>query len=58
VGRTDFPGGDSNLLKQSIERLSKLDVEYLLPGHGDIVKGRDKIKRNFEYVAGVYYDLL
>lgn len=58
VGRTDFPGGDGNLLKESIERLSKLDVEYLLPGHGDIVKGSDKIKRNFEYIADVYYNLI
>ena len=58
VGRTDFPGGDGNLLKQSIERLSRLDVEYLLPGHGDIVQGRNKVKRNFEYVADVYYNLI
>ena len=58
VGRTDFPGGDGNLLKQSIECLSKLDVEYLLPGHGDIVKGSDRIKRNFEYVADVYYNII
>jgi len=58
VGRTDFPGGDGNLLKQSIERLSKLDIEYLLPGHGDIIKGRDKVERNFEYVTSVYYNLI
>ena len=58
VGRTDFPGGNGKLLKQSIERLSKLDVEYLLPGHGDIIKGRDAIKRNFEYIADVYYNFI
>lgn len=58
VGRTDFPGGDGNLLKQSIERLSKLDVEYLLPGHGEIVQGKDNIKKNFDYVADVYYNLI
>jgi glyoxylase-like metal-dependent hydrolase (beta-lactamase superfamily II) len=58
VGRTDFPGGDGNLLKQSIEKLSKLDVEYLLPGHGDIVQGKDNIKRNFDYVAEVYFNLI
>lgn len=58
VGRTDFPGGDGKLLKQSIERLSKLDVEYLLPGHGEIVQGKDNIKRNFDYVADVYYNLI
>lgn len=32
-GRYDI-GGDINMLKESLERLSKLDVEYLLPGHG------------------------
>ena len=58
VGRTDFPGGDGNLLKKSIESLSKLDTEYLLPGHGDIVQGSSKVKRNFEYVADVYYNLI
>jgi len=58
VGRTDFPGGDGNLLKQSIQRLSKLDVEYLLPGHGEIVQGKDNIKKNFDYVADVYYNLI
>ncbi len=58
VGRTDFPGGDGDLLKQSIERLSKLDIEYLLPGHGDIIQGRDNIQRNFDYIADVYYNLI
>jgi len=58
VGRTDFPGGDGNLLKQSIERLSKLDVEYLLPGHGEIVQGKDNIKKNFDYVADAYFNFI
>ena len=58
VGRTDFPGGDGSLLKKSIDRLSHLDAEYLLPGHGDIVQGSDRIKRNFDYVAQVYYSLI
>lgn len=35
-GRYDI-GGDLNMLKESLERLSKLDVEYLLPGHGPAV---------------------
>jgi glyoxylase-like metal-dependent hydrolase (beta-lactamase superfamily II) len=58
VGRTDFPGGDGNLLKQSIERLSRLDVEYLLPGHGEIIQGKDNIKKNFDYVADAYFNLI
>ena len=54
VGRTDFPGGSITLLKQSIEKLSKLEVEYLLPGHsteyGSIIEGKDKVERNFQAV--------
>lgn len=58
VGRTDFPGGDGSLLKRSIDKLSQLDIEYLLPGHGDIVEGKDRVKRNFDYVAQVYYNII
>jgi hydroxyacylglutathione hydrolase len=51
VGRTDFPGGSPTLLRKSIDGLSKLDVEYLVPGHstemGSVVTGKDKVKRNF-----------
>lgn len=51
VGRTDFPGGSPSLLRKSIEELSQLDVEYLVPGHstdvGSIIAGKDKVKRNF-----------
>jgi glyoxylase-like metal-dependent hydrolase (beta-lactamase superfamily II) len=58
VGRTDFPGGNGRLLKKSIDRLAELDTAYLLPGHGDLVIGRDRVKRNFEYVADVYYGMI
>ena len=34
IGRTDFPNGDLKAMKNSIEKLSKLNVYYLLPGHG------------------------
>ncbi|WFN36330.1 MBL fold metallo-hydrolase [Methanomicrobium antiquum] len=33
-GRFDFPGGSINQLKESIKKLSLLDVEGLYPGHG------------------------
>lgn len=58
VGRTDFPGGSGKLLKKSIDRLAMLDTEYLLPGHGDLVKGKERVKRNFDYVADVYYGMI
>jgi hydroxyacylglutathione hydrolase len=50
TGRVDLPGGSADQLKQSIERLSRLDAEYLLPGHMDIVTGADNVKRNFEFI--------
>ncbi|MCK9229321.1 MAG: MBL fold metallo-hydrolase [Syntrophales bacterium] len=50
VGRTDFPGGSSPLLKDSITRLSELDARYLLPGHMEIVEGREAVRSNFAVV--------
>ena len=50
TGRVDLPGGSANALKQSIERLSQLEIEYLLPGHMEIVVGAEKVKRNFEFI--------
>jgi hydroxyacylglutathione hydrolase len=50
VGRTDFPGGSGTLLKESIVNLSKLDVDYFLPGHMGIIQGSDNVKRNFQSV--------
>ncbi len=51
VGRTDFPGGSPSLLRKSIDRLSQLDVEYLVPGHstemGSVLSGKDNVRRNF-----------
>jgi glyoxylase-like metal-dependent hydrolase (beta-lactamase superfamily II) len=50
VGRTDFPGGDGDLLKKSILALSELEIEALFPGHMGIVDGQTNVKRNFEMV--------
>ena len=41
-GRYDLPGGDLKKLVESIELLSKLDVENLYPGHEDVVEGNAK----------------
>jgi len=51
VGRVDLPGGSSQELKDSIEALGKLDIEYLLPGHMDVVSGRENVRQNFELVS-------
>jgi len=49
VGRTDL-GGSSELLKKSINLISQLDIEMLLPGHGPLVIGEKEVKRNFKFV--------
>lgn len=58
VGRTDFPGGDGKLLIESIEKVRKLDIEILLPGHGDLILGKQQIRENFEFIEANYYPLL
>ena len=62
VGRTDLPGGDGKLLKQSVERLSELDIEYVLPGHstqfGAMIKGVNNVKQNFASVRLSYFHML
>lgn len=54
TGRVDLPGGDPGLLKSSIDKLSKLDVEYLLCGHPydhpGVIQGKDLVRKNFEFV--------
>lgn len=39
VGRTDFLGGDAEALVHSLEKLARLDVTDLYPGHGEYVLG-------------------
>jgi len=55
VGRTDLPGGDVHALGQSVRRLSSLDIEYLMPGHGDMVRGRESISRNFDMLLSEFF---
>jgi len=54
TGRVDLPGGSAKALRQSIQRLSELDIEYLLCGHPyghpGIIKGREAVKENFDFV--------
>jgi glyoxylase-like metal-dependent hydrolase (beta-lactamase superfamily II) len=56
VGRTDLPGGDGSLLKESIKGLMNLDVEWLLSGHGEIIGGAEKVKKNFKDVESFYFE--
>jgi hydroxyacylglutathione hydrolase len=55
LGRTDLPGGDGAKLKDSIKRLSDLEVEWLLPGHGEIISGAEKVRKNFTDIEQFYF---
>ena len=50
TGRVDLPGGNAGQIKQSIEALSKLEIEYLLPGHMNIVSGAENVRQNFDFI--------
>jgi glyoxylase-like metal-dependent hydrolase (beta-lactamase superfamily II) len=55
VGRVDFPGGDGAQLKKSVQRMATLDLEWVLPGHGPVIKGAENVKRNFEAIEKMYF---
>lgn len=52
TGRWDLPGGNYRELLQSVKKLSKLDIDNLYPGHGEVVEGNGKehIKRALEFL--------
>lgn len=58
VGRTDLPGGNGQELKQSIKKISSYDIQYLLPGHGDIISGGELIKTNFAEIERDWFAYL
>lgn len=55
LGRTDLPGGDGGLLKQSILRLKVLSPERILPGHGDMILDAGAVKRNFDALENYWF---
>jgi glyoxylase-like metal-dependent hydrolase (beta-lactamase superfamily II) len=58
IGRTDLPGGDGKLLKESIRRLSAFDSEFLLSGHGEIISGAEKVRANFRRIEQMWFGYL
>ncbi len=58
VGRSDLPGGDGPKLKTSLERLSQLQVDLLLPGHGPAIDGMERVKDNFRFVKRMFFNAL
>jgi hydroxyacylglutathione hydrolase len=55
LGRTDLPGGDGQKLKESIKRMEKVDAEWLLSGHGEVLSGREAVRKNFESVEQAWF---
>ncbi|MGC9325202.1 MAG: MBL fold metallo-hydrolase [Desulfomonilia bacterium] len=58
IGRTDLPGGSSSELKESILKIQKLPVQYLLTGHGNIVTGKQAVQENFSTVENYWFRYL
>lgn len=54
TGRVDIPGGSAQSLKESIEQVAQLEIEYLLTGHQygspGIIVGQEEIKHNFDLI--------
>jgi hydroxyacylglutathione hydrolase len=58
IGRTDLPGGNGQKMKETIEKISHMDIEYLLCGHGELVVGRREVKTNFDRIKNHWFDYL
>ena len=58
TGRVDFPGGDPSLLKESIERMAKVDIEMVLPGHMEYIKGKEEVIQNFKFIKDFVFNWL
>lgn len=58
MGRVDLPGGDAIAMKNSIDKLAKLDLEYCLCGHPymhtGVIQGKEAIKKNFDLVKAYF----
>lgn len=58
IGRTDLPGGDGSELKESIRAISRLNTDYLLTGHGDLVSGAEAVESNFKMIEDYWFSYL
>ncbi len=58
VGRVDFPGGSGEKIKESLKKVAGYDIELLLPGHGPLIQGKEKVEKNFELIEQYYFSML
>lgn len=54
IGRTDLPGGNGSLLKESLKKLKEFEIEWLLPGHGDIISGAEEVRTNLIHLQQLW----
>jgi len=55
IGRTDLPGGNGVLLKESVERLRELEAEWVLSGHGEVIEGAARVRANFDQIERYWF---
>lgn len=56
IGRTDLSGGSLEVLGESVDKLSNIeDVQWLLPGHMQLVRGQEAIKRNYDMIKMIFF---
>jgi glyoxylase-like metal-dependent hydrolase (beta-lactamase superfamily II) len=58
IGRTDLPGGNGKQIKNSIKNIASLDIEQVLPGHGEVVSGRDNVRKNFDSIETYWFKFI
>lgn len=58
IGRTDLPGGSGEKLKASIQKVMKLDTDYVLSGHGGVVSGAAAVSENYRIIENHWFGYL
>ena len=58
LGRTDLPGGNGKEIKESIRQMAKLDIEWILSGHGEVLSGTKAVKDNFNLLEQYYFSYI
>ena len=56
IGRTDFPDGNLQALGKSVNKLAALtDVEWVLPGHMQPVRGKENVINNYRMIKQMLF---
>lgn len=44
--------GDSRVLEKTLHRLLQMEIDVLVPGHGEVVRGRTQVQDRLRWIAG------